>query len=180
MDIQKTEIDGLLIFTPRKFEDERGYFFESFNQREFNELIGREVIFVQDNESCSHKNVLRGLHFQSVPFEQGKLVRVARGAVIDIAVDIRKNSKTFGKWHSELLSAENGKQMWIPEGFAHGFISLEDNTQFLYKCTNYYSPQHENTIIWNDQTLNINWGAIDHPIISEKDLHGKTIGLFNF
>ncbi|HNR85931.1 MAG TPA: dTDP-4-dehydrorhamnose 3,5-epimerase [Taishania sp.] len=173
MDIISTPIDDLLVFIPKKFEDSRGYFFESFNQQKFNQAVGKEVVFVQDNESLSSKNVMRGLHFQTPPAAQGKLVRVVSGAVFDVAVDLRKNSPTFGKWHGELLSTENNKLMWIPEGFAHGFLSLDDNTKFLYKCTNYYSPGNEQTIIWNDPLINIDW-KISEPIISEKDKKGAT------
>jgi dTDP-4-dehydrorhamnose 3,5-epimerase len=173
MDVISTPINDLIVFIPKKFEDSRGYFFESFNQTKFNEVVGKEVLFVQDNESLSAKNVLRGLHFQTPPAAQGKLVRVVNGAVFDVAVDLRKNSPTFGKWHGELLTAENNKLMWIPEGFAHGFLSLENNTKFLYKCTNYYSPVNEQTILWNDPVINIDW-KISEPIISEKDKKGGT------
>ncbi len=173
MDVIATPINDLIVFVPKKFEDSRGYFFESFNQSKFNEIVGKDVLFVQDNESLSAKNVLRGLHFQTPPTAQGKLVRVVSGAVFDVAVDLRKNSPTFGKWHGELLSEENNKLMWIPEGFAHGFLSLEDNTKFLYKCTNYYSPGNEQTILWNDPLINIDW-KISEPIISEKDKKGAT------
>lgn len=171
MKIEKTLIEDLVVLTPKKFYDDRGYFFESFNQKVFNDIMGKEINFVQDNESLSAKHVLRGLHFQNPPFAQGKLVRVASGSVLDVAVDIRKNSPTYGQWHSELLSAENGKIFWIPEGFAHGFISLEENTQFLYKCTNYYAPSAEQTLLWDDPQLNINWKE-STPIISEKDKQG--------
>lgn len=168
MEINKLAIEGLAVLKPRKYEDERGYFFESFNQKQFDELIGSNTVFVQDNESVSKKNVLRGLHFQQPPFAQAKLVRVVKGVVLDIAVDIRKNSATFGQWHGEILSETNGKLFWIPEGFAHGFIALEEDSKFLYKCTNYYSPKSEITLLWNDETLNIEWQALN-PIISKKD-----------
>jgi dTDP-4-dehydrorhamnose 3,5-epimerase len=171
MEIEKTLIEGLVVLTPKKFYDDRGYFFESFNQKIFNDIVGKEINFVQDNESLSSKHVLRGLHFQNPPFAQGKLVRVASGSVLDIAVDIRKDSPTYGQWHSELLSTENGKMFWIPEGFAHGFISLEENTKFLYKCTNYYAPSAEQTLLWSDPHLNIDWKEAA-PIISEKDKQG--------
>lgn len=171
MEINKLAIEGLAVLTPRKYEDERGYFLESFNQKKFNELIGKNIVFVQDNESVSIKNTLRGLHFQHPPFSQAKLVRVVKGAVLDIVVDIRKDSATFGQWHGEILSESNGKLFWIPEGFAHGFAALEENTKFLYKCTNYYAPKSESTLLWNDETLNIDWGVLN-PIISKKDKEG--------
>ena len=177
MNIIKPDIEGLLILTPRVFEDERGAFMESFNKQKFNEAVGREVNFVQDNQSVSKKGVLRGLHFQSPPFAQGKLVRVIKGSVIDIAVDIRKNSPTYGDYVAVELTAENNEQFWIPEGFAHGFVALEDETTFLYKCTNYYAPQSEGTLLWNDPTLNIDWGISD-PIISEKDAIGQEFSNF--
>lgn len=177
MEINRLKIEGLAILTPRKYEDERGYFLESFNQKQFNELIGKATVFVQDNESVSVKHTLRGLHFQNPPFAQGKLVRVAEGSVLDIVVDLRKSSPTFGQWHGEILSELNGKLFWIPEGFAHGFIALEDNTKFLYKCTNYYAPQSESTLLWNDETLNIDWG-IFNPIISKKDNEGVRLNDF--
>lgn len=174
MKISKSFIDGLLVLTPKVFTDERGYFIESFNQQKFDEAVGKKIIFVQDNESVSKKHVLRGLHYQNPPNAQGKLVRVVSGSVYDVAVDLRKNSPTYGKWHGEILSAENKKQFWIPEGFAHGFVSLEDNTVFLYKCTNFYAPQSEGTIIWNDPSLAIDW-KVESPIISEKDAEGKIL-----
>ncbi|EPM1711915.1 dTDP-4-dehydrorhamnose 3,5-epimerase, partial [Citrobacter freundii] len=141
MNVIKTEIPEVLIFEPKVFGDERGFFMESFNQRLFEEATGRKVEFVQDNHSKSSKGVLRGLHFQRAPYAQGKLVRCVSGEVYDVAVDIRKNSKTFGRWVGITLSAENKKQLWIPEGFAHGFMTLTDNTEFLYKTTNYYHPE---------------------------------------
>jgi len=172
MEIRKTKIEGLLVVKPKIFQDDRGVFFESFNHAKFQELIGEEMIFVQDNESVSMKNVVRGLHFQLPPHAQGKLVHVARGSVLDVAVDLRTNSPTYGQWHAELLSAENHTMFWIPEGFAHGFVALEDDTTFLYKCTNYYSPSSEGTILWNDEILNIDWG-ISSPIVSSKDTNGE-------
>ena len=156
MEIIKTAIEGVVIIEPRLFKDDRGYFFESFSQREFNEKV-REVNFVQDNESKSGYGVLRGLHFQKPPFAQSKLVRVIKGAVLDVAVDIRKDSETFGQWVGVELSGDNHKQFWIPAGFAHGFIALEDNTQFLYKTTDYYSKECERAIVWNEPELNIEW-----------------------
>lgn len=167
MEIIKTPLEGLLIIKPDVFEDERGYFFESFNHGKFLNL-GLDLKFLQDNESKSKKGVLRGLHFQAPPFAQGKLVRVMRGSVLDVAVDIRKNSPTYGKWESIVLSGQNKWMYWIPEGFAHGFATLEDDTIFFYKCTNTYNKAAEGSILWNDLDLNINWG-LQEPVISEKD-----------
>ncbi|POY35651.1 dTDP-4-dehydrorhamnose 3,5-epimerase [Solitalea longa] len=167
MKITHTPIDGLVIIEPRVFNDARGYFFESYNQHTFREA-GIDANFVQDNQSKSQKGTLRGLHFQAPPFAQGKLVRVIQGRVLDIAVDIRKNSPTFGQYYSIELSGENQVQFWIPEGFAHGFITLEDDTIFSYKCTNFYNKASEGGIIWNDPDLNINWGEVD-VLVSEKD-----------
>ena len=166
--VEQTPIKGVLVFTPRLFSDDRGSFFESFNQQQFEEAVGQSVNFVQDNESISHQNVLRGLHFQSPPMAQGKLVRVVRGAVIDVAVDLRKQSSTYGEHVKIMLSGDNKQQLWIPPGFAHGFLSLASDTIFSYKCTNYYAPETENTLQWNDPTIAIDWGA-DTPIISMKD-----------
>ena len=171
MVITESKIDGLFIIEPRVFEDTRGVFYETFNEKIFKEKTGIDLYFCQDNESISKKNVLRGLHFQNPPFAQGKLVRVVSGRVIDIAVDIRKSSKTYGQYESIELSADNKKQFWIPPGFAHGFVALEDNSIFNYKCTNYYNPVSEATIQWNDPILNIDW-QINSPIISEKDQKG--------
>jgi dTDP-4-dehydrorhamnose 3,5-epimerase len=170
MQLEKTKIEGLFIVHPDVFPDERGYFYESYQKKKFMEL-GIEADFVQDNESMSMKGVLRGLHFQKPPFAQGKLVRVVRGSVKDIAVDLRKYSKTYGKWKSAVLNEHNKLMMWIPEGFAHAFITLEDNTIFQYKCTNYYNKESEEGIIWNDPDLGIEWGT-DKPVVSEKDLKG--------
>lgn len=177
MTIERTPIEDLLVITPKKFFDDRGYFTESFNEQQFSSMVGKSIKFVQDNESVSSKNVLRGLHFQNSPHAQGKLVRVVRGAVFDVAVDIRKDSPTYGQWHGELLSEDNGKLFWIPEGFAHGFVALEDQTKFLYKCTNYYAPSAEDTLLWNDPILAIDWG-VTAPIISEKDNKGKNFETF--
>ena len=167
MEIIKTSIEGLLIIKPDVFKDERGYFFESYNKERFAKE-GLEMTFVQDNESKSNKGVLRGLHFQRPPFAQGKLVRVVKGSVMDVAVDIRKDSPTYGKWESRILSEDNKEMFWIPEGFAHGFVTLEDNTVFTYKCTNVYNKESEGSIRWNDPDININWN-IDNPTLSEKD-----------
>lgn len=177
MEIRETKIKGLIVLQPRIFEDDRGLFFESFNHLKFEEFIGRKITFVQDNESVSKKGVVRGLHFQEPPFSQGKLVHVSHGSVIDVAVDLRKNSPTYGQWHSELLSAQNHTLFWIPEGFAHGFVALEENTTFLYKCTNYYQPNSERTILWNDGNLSIDWGP-NSPIVSSKDLNGEKFANF--
>jgi dTDP-4-dehydrorhamnose 3,5-epimerase len=173
----ETGIKGLLIIEPKVFGDHRGYFFESFHRQKFSEAVGYEVSFVQDNESMSGKRVLRGLHFQKPPFAQGKLVRVIQGSVLDVAVDIRKDSPTYGQHFTLELSAMNKLQLWIPEGFAHGFASLEDDTIFQYKCTNYYSPENEACIAWNDPDLRIDWKTND-PLISEKDKNGVNFGDF--
>jgi dTDP-4-dehydrorhamnose 3,5-epimerase len=167
-----TAIPDVLIIEPKVFGDERGFFFESFNRRRFTELTGRDVDFVQDNHSRSAKNVLRGLHYQ-IQQPQGKLVRVVQGEVFDVAVDLRKSSKTFGQWVGEILSAENKRQLWIPEGFAHGFVVLSDTAEFLYKTTDYYAPAHERCILWNDATLNIRWPEGIEPSLSAKDAQGK-------
>lgn len=164
-------IPDVLLLEPRVFGDERGFFFESFNQRDFEEAIGRQVRFVQDNHSRSARNVLRGLHYQ-IEQPQGKLVRVSAGTVFDVAVDLRRKSATFGKWVGEVLSAENKKQMWVPEGFAHGFVVLSESAEFLYKTTDYYAPQHERCIAWDDPTLAIEWPQVGVPSLSAKDVAG--------
>jgi len=168
MIFSKTDIEGLVVIDTKKYTDERGYFFESYQHQKFSEFIGKEIKFVQENESMSSLYVIRGLHFQKPPFAQGKLVRVSFGKVIDVVVDIRTNSSTYGKTFSIELSQENGKQLWIPEGFAHGFVSLEANSLLNYKCTNYYNQPSEDAIVWNSSTLDINWG-VENPIISDKD-----------
>ena len=169
MNIITSEIEGLLILEPKVFGDERGYFFESFSQREFEEKVCKTV-FVQDNESKSGYGVLRGLHFQKPPFEQAKLVRVVKGKVLDVAVDIREDSPTFGKHVSVELSEENKRQMFVPRGFAHGFVVLSEEAIFQYKCDNYYMPQAEGGILWNDPVLNIDWKIpMEDVILSEKD-----------
>ena len=170
-----TAIPDLFIIEPKVFGDERGFFFESFNRRQFADLIGREVDFVQDNHSRSVKNVLRGLHYQ-IRQPQGKLVRVVQGEVFDVAVDLRKSSKTFGQWVGEILSAENKRHLWMPEGFAHGFVVLSETAEFFYKTTDYYAPEHERCIIWNEATLNIHWPEGIAPILSAKDAQGKAFG----
>jgi dTDP-4-dehydrorhamnose 3,5-epimerase len=167
MELIKTNLDGVILIKPDVYRDERGYFFESYNEERFFHH-GLTSDFVQDNESKSSKNVLRGLHFQVPPYEQGKLVRVMWGAAMDVAVDLRKNSPTYGQWASATLSCDNKLMLWIPPGFAHGFITLEDETVFFYKCTNVYNQESERSIVWNDPDLGINWG-IQNPIISGKD-----------
>ncbi|MGA2823488.1 MAG: dTDP-4-dehydrorhamnose 3,5-epimerase [Bacteroidales bacterium] len=171
--IERNLIEGLLAIKPDIFEDERGYFFESYNEERFRQL-GIDVRFMQDNESKSGKDVLRGLHFQVPPYEQGKLVRVIKGAVLDVAVDLRNSSPTYGQWASIELSEKNKWMYWIPVGFAHGFLTLEENTVFFYKCTQVYHKKSERGIFWNDTDLRIKWG-IEQPFVSEKD---KTAGRF--
>ena len=168
MEIIKTPIKGLLVIKPRIFGDDRGYFFESWSKQSFAE-VGLNLDFVQDNQSLSGKGVLRGLHFQSPPYAQGKLVRVIKGAVLDVAVDIRKESPTYGQYFSVELSEENKTIAWIPSGFAHGFLTLQDNTIFSYKCSGVYNKESEGALLWNDKDLNINW-EINNPLVSEKDL----------
>ena len=177
MVITECRIKGLFIIEPRIFEDSRGIFYETFNEKIFNDKTGLTISFCQDNESISKKNVLRGLHFQNPPFAQGKLVRIVAGRVLDIAVDIRKSSPTYGQYELIELSDKNKLQFYIPPGFAHGFVALEDNSIFSYKCTNYYSPVSERTIQWNDPNLSINW-EIKNPIISEKDQKGLDFATF--
>lgn len=169
MNVIKTEIPDVLIFEPKVFGDDRGFFFESFSQTVFDEAVGRKVEFVQDNHSKSCKGVLRGLHYQLAPHAQGKLVRCVVGEVFDVAVDIRKESATFGKWVGVNLSAENKRQLWIPEGFAHGFLVLSDSAEFVYKTTNYYHQNSERGIAWNDPAIGIDWGAVKDIKLSEKD-----------
>ena len=168
----QTAIPDLLIIEPKVFGDERGFFFESFNRHKFAELVGREVDFVQDNHSRSAKNVLRGLHYQ-IQNPQGKLVRVVQGAVMDVAVDIRRSSPTFGQHFAIELSAENKRMMWIPEGFAHGFVVITETAEFLYKTTDYWFPEHERCILWNDPALAIDWQLQAAPVLSAKDMQGK-------
>jgi dTDP-4-dehydrorhamnose 3,5-epimerase len=169
MKVTDTQISDVKIIEPTVFEDERGFFFESFNHKKFEAAIGRKVTFVQDNHSKSVKGVLRGLHYQLPPHAQGKLVRVVQGEVFDVAVDIRKSSPTFGQWVGEALSAENKKQLWIPEGFAHGFLTLSDTAEFLYKTTDYYSKENERAIRWDDEALSIGWPVGLNPVVSGKD-----------
>ena len=167
-------IPEVILFEPKVFGDDRGFFFESFNQARFEEAVGRSVRFVQDNHSRSTKGVLRGLHYQ-IQQPQGKLVRVAQGEVFDVAVDIRRSSPTFGKWVGALLSAENKHQLWVPEGFAHGFVVLSETAEFLYKTTNYYAPAHERSILWNDPDLAIDWKFDGQPLLSAKDQAAKRL-----
>jgi len=169
MKVIETDISDVLIFEPKVFGDERGFFFESFSQKIFEKAVGRKVDFVQDNHSKSSKGVLRGLHYQLNPYAQGKLVRCIVGEVYDVAVDIRKSSKTFGHWVGVNLSAENKRQLWIPEGFAHGFVVLSDLAEFVYKTTNYYHSQSERSVRYDDQQLNINWLYNDILTLSSKD-----------
>lgn len=167
MEVTKTPINGLLVIQPSVFNDDRGYFFESYN-KETLQGLGLDAHFVQDNQSFSKKNVLRGLHFQNPPYEQGKLVRVVQGGVLDVAVDIRNGSPTYGQYYKIKLTADNKKMFWIPPGFAHGFIALENDTVFVYKCTKGYNKESEGSLRWNCPDLNIDWG-INDPILSEKD-----------
>ncbi len=169
-----TALDQVLILEPQVFGDQRGFFYESFNARKFQELTGRDVNFVQDNHSRSARHVLRGLHYQ-IQQAQGKLVRVIAGEVYDVAVDIRRSSATFGQAVGVHLSAENQRQLWIPEGFAHGFVVLSEYAEFLYKTTDYWAPQHERCLLWNDPALKINWPVDVEPLLSEKDKLGKLL-----
>ncbi len=177
MKFTKTDIEGLVIIETKKYVDDRGYFFESYQHQKFCDFLGEEITFVQENESMSSINVIRGLHFQKAPFAQGKLVRVSYGKVIDIVVDIRSKSNTYGEIFAIELSQENGKQLWIPEGFAHGFVSLEQNSLLNYKCTNYYNQPSEDAIAWNSSALNIDWG-VENPIVSDKDQIAKDFSTF--
>jgi len=169
MKVTPLKIPDVKLIEPDVFEDERGFFYESFNQQKFNEAIGEKITFVQDNHSKSSKGVLRGLHYQEAPFAQGKLVRVIAGEVFDVAVDIRKNSPTYGQWVSEVISAENKKQLWIPEGFAHGFLTLSDYAEFLYKTTAFYSKSSEKTTHWKRNDFDIKWPFLKNVILSNKD-----------
>src|SRR5690606_13072760 len=167
------EIPEVLLFEPKVFEDDRGFFFESFHHAHFEAAVGYEVNFVQDNHSKSYRHVLRGIHFQAVR-PQGKLVRVINGEVFDVAVDLRKSSSTFGKWVGQHLSAQNKKQLWIPEGFGHAFLVLSETAEFLYKTTDYYFPELERCISWNDETIAINWPLVQPPKLSLKDSNGTS------
>ncbi|WAH58511.1 dTDP-4-dehydrorhamnose 3,5-epimerase [Pseudomonas silvicola] len=174
MNVIASELPEVLIIEPKVFGDERGFFYESFNAKAFEQATGITDAFVQDNHSRSQKGVLRGLHYQ-IENAQGKLVRVTAGEVLDIAVDIRRSSPTFGKWVGVRLSAQNNRQLWVPKGFAHGFVVLSDYAEFLYKTTDYYTPSAERCIRWDDATLNINWELQDAPQLSAKDQQGKSL-----
>jgi dTDP-4-dehydrorhamnose 3,5-epimerase len=176
MKVENTAINGVVVITPDVFEDARGYFFESFSEKRFHEQVDPNVHFVQDNQSCSSKGVLRGLHFQRPPYAQAQLVRVIEGSVLDVAVDLRQGSATYGKYVAVELSADNHRQLFIPRGFAHGFSVLSDRVVFEYKCDNYYAPNAEGGLAWNDTTLNIDWRINENEIIlSEKDKHRPTL-----
>ena len=174
MNVIPTAIPDVLIIEPKVFADERGFFFESFNRRQFAELIGRDVDFVQDNHSRSVKNVLRGLHYQ-IQQPQGKLVRVVQGTVFDVAVDIRRSSPTFGQHVGVELSADNKRMLWVPEGFAHGFVVLSDTAEFLYKTTDYWAPEFERSLAWNDPAIGIQWPIQGEPSLSVKDQQAKAL-----
>jgi dTDP-4-dehydrorhamnose 3,5-epimerase len=181
MKVIQTAIADVLLIEPRIFSDDRGFFFESFNAKRFREATGLDVTFVQDNHSRSPKGVLRGLHYQLLPAAQGKLVRCVAGEVFDVAVDLRKSSPTFGQWVGEWLSAENKRQLWIPEGFAHGFLVVSESADFLYKTTDYYSPEHEQAILWSDSSLNIAWPLEGlTPQVSDKDLQAQVFSSAQF
>ena len=171
MNYRKLKIPSVIVIEPKVHKDERGFFYESFNENNFLKEVGIKINFVQDNHSFSKKNVLRGLHYQ-VQNTQGKIIRVTKGKILDIAVDIRNSSETFGQWVGVELSDENNFQVWIPEGFAHGFYILSDEAEVLYKATNFYSPKDERSILWSDPSIGIDWGLIDVPIISTKDQDG--------
>lgn len=174
MQVLSTAIPEVLIIEPKAFGDERGFFYESFNARSFAELTGKTPSFVQDNHSKSARHVLRGLHYQ-IQQPQGKLVRVVAGEVFDVAVDLRRSSATFGRWVGVLLSAENKRQLWVPEGFGHGFVVTSESAEFLYKTTDYWAPEHERSILWNDPALGIEWPAGLDPILSVKDAQAKLL-----
>jgi len=174
MKVIPLSISDVLLIEPNVFGDDRGFFFESFNQAAFEEVLNKKINFVQDNHSKSVRGVLRGLHYQLPPHAQGKLVRVIQGEVFDVAVDIRKSSPTFGKWVGEILSSDNKKQMWIPEGFAHGFLTLSDKAEFLYKTTDFYSHEYERAMLWNDESIGINWPDIK-VTLSQKDREAPSL-----
>jgi dTDP-4-dehydrorhamnose 3,5-epimerase len=175
MNFTRLEIPEVVLLEPKVYSDDRGLFFESFNHDNFEKIIEQKINFVQDNQSCSHKGVLRGLHYQLNPKAQGKLVRIISGEVFDVAVDIRKNSPTFGKWVGAFLSGINKKQLWIPAGFAHGFLSLADSSEMLYKTTDYYAPELERSIIWSDSEIGIKWPSIGDIKIADKDAAGAAM-----
>ena len=172
MKVTPLNIPDVLLIEPQVFGDDRGFFYESFNQNKFEEAMGKKINFVQDNHSKSVKGVLRGLHYQLTPKAQGKLVRVIQGEVFDVAVDLRQSSPTFGKWVGEIISADNKKQLWTPEGFAHGFLTLSDTAEFLYKTTDFYSKDHECAIRWDDETIGIDW-PVKKVSLSSKDEDAK-------
>lgn len=174
MKVTPTRIPDVLIIEPKVFGDDRGFFFDSFNQKAFNEAVGEDITFVQDSHSKSAKNVLRGLHYQ-IRQPQGKLVRVVRGVVFDVALDIRQSSPTYGKWVGVELSDDNRKQLWLPPGFAHGFLVISESADFLYKTTDYYAPENERCIAWNDPSIGIQWPADGVPQLSTKDMLGKSL-----
>ena len=176
MKIISTKITDVKILVPKKFTDKRGFFYESFNEKEFQKKIGKKIIFVQDNHSKSKRGVIRGLHYQKAPREQGKLVRVISGEIFDVAVDLRKLSITYGKWFGVKLSAKNMRQLWIPEGFAHGFQVISKEAEVLYKTTNYYSANHERTLKWDDSFFNIKWNKDLKSLLSKKDKNGQKFG----
>jgi|TARA_R110001583_G_scaffold170891_1_gene324339 dTDP-4-dehydrorhamnose 3,5-epimerase len=183
MKLIQADIPEVVIIEPQVFVDERGWFMESFSEKRFHENLAKLGLpvprsFVQDNHSCSSKGVVRGLHFQKAPYAQGKLVRVVKGAAFDVAVDIRKNSPTYGKWTGIKLNADNKKIFWVPEGFAHGFIALEDDTHFLYKTTDYYNKESEEAIRWDDPDLNIQWPNMDEYLVNEKDQQAQSLSEF--
>ena len=176
MKVTSFKIPDVKLIEPEVFEDERGFFYESFNQKKFNEAIGKDITFVQDNHSKSSKGVLRGLHYQDPPYAQGKLIRIVAGEVFDVAVDIRKESSSFGQWVSEILSESNKKQLWIPEGFAHGFLVLSDEAEIVYKTTEFYSPEYEHCLKYNDKQINISWPSISSQyLLSPKDSKGQSL-----
>jgi dTDP-4-dehydrorhamnose 3,5-epimerase len=174
MHVKPTTLPDVLLLEPRVFGDSRGFFYESFNARRFHEISGVDAHFVQDNHSRSGRGVLRGLHYQ-IRHAQGKLVRVTRGAVLDVVLDIRRSSPTFGRWHAVELSEENKLQLWIPPGFAHGFSVLADDTEFLYKTTDYWMPEHERCIRWDDPAIGIDWRLNGAPLLSDKDRQGRPL-----
>lgn len=174
MNVIKTNIPDVLVLEPKVFGDERGFFYESFNAKVFEDITGVKTDFVQDNHSKSAKHVLRGLHYQTKQV-QGKLVRAIQGEVFDVAVDVRKSSPTFGQWVGEVLSADNKRMMWVPPGFAHGFLVLSDTAEFLYKTTDFYAPEYEQVIVWNDPTIQIEWPLEGQPAISSKDAAGRQL-----
>ena len=177
LEVKNTSIEGLVLVRPERYSDNRGYFAETFSLRDFACVVGEQIDFVQDNESKSKAGVVRGLHFQVPPYSMGKLVRVVSGSITDVAVDLREGSPTYGKHEAVRLNAEEGWQFWIPEGFAHGFAAHEDDTVVAYKCTEFYSPESEQSILWNDPQLSIDWG-VDNPLVSDKDKEAQSFADF--